>query len=261
MIDINGFETAPVIVLIGVLAGIIESTAGGSGLIVIPVLLMLGIPPASAMATSKLQYAFGALTSITRFQNAKLIKWKNLIATIIAAAFAGCGGAFALIYTKPDILGAIIPVLLMGAVLYFIFSPRLSDLNSTARLSRLVFNLGPVLLIGFYDGFFGVGSASFYVLAMVWGLGLSAREATATTKVVDFTSSLAALLVLATEHEVLWLAGLLLGFGQIAGAWIGSGLVIKRGAQFIRPVLIVVSLGLSLKLFFDYRDVIIKFIS
>ncbi|HUY68396.1 MAG TPA: TSUP family transporter [Alphaproteobacteria bacterium] len=255
MLDISGLEAVPILVGVGVCAGIIEASAGGSGLIVVPILLMLGLSPASAMATSKLQYTFGALTSIVRFHQANLVKWKSIAPMMVAAALAGTAGAFALIYTNPKILGAIIPLLLAGAALYFIFSPRISDVTSAARLSRTAFVLGPVVLIGFYDGFFGVGSASFYVLAMVWGLGFSARNATATTKVVDFINSTAALIVLAIHHEVLWLPGALLGLGQIGGAWIGAGLVIRRGAKFVRPVLVIVSLGLSLKLLFDYRDV------
>lgn len=258
MIDINGLEATPILVAIGICAGVIEATAGGSGLIVIPLLLILGVSPTTAMATSKLQYAFGAMTSIFRFHRARLVQWKNILPMMIAAAVAGMAGAFALVYMDATLLGIIIPLLLIAATLYFIFSPRLSDVTSAARLSRAAFILGPVMAIGFYDGFFGVGSASFYVLAMVWGLGLAAREATATTKVVDFTSSIAALLVLASHHEVLWLQGLLLGLGQIGGAWIGSGLVIKRGAKFIRPVLIMVSLGLSLKLLYDYREAFLK---
>lgn len=256
MIDVNSLTVSPLFIIIGFFAGMVEATAGGSGLIVVPVMLMLGVAPASAMATSKMQYIFGALTSIFRFHNANLVQWKNIAPMIAAAALAGAAGGFALVYTKAEILGALMPLLLMGAALYFIFSPRLSDVAHRARLSPLAFALGPVALVGLYDGFFGIGSASFYVLAMVWGLGLAAREATATTKIIDFVSSASALLVLASHHEVLWLPGLLLGLGQIIGAWIGSGLVIKRGAQFIRPILVVVSFGLSLKLIYDYRDVI-----
>ncbi|MFY9287941.1 MAG: TSUP family transporter [Alphaproteobacteria bacterium] len=258
MIDITALSSSPILIGIGILAGIIESTAGGSGLIVMPTLLLLGFSAPSAMATSKLQYAFGAVTSIFRFHRAKLVQWKNLLPLIVSAGVSGAIGALALIYMHPDILGALIPLLLMAATIYFIFSPRLNDIKDKARMGRIAFSLGPIALVGFYDGFFGVGSASFYVLAMVWGLGYAAREATATTKVVDFTSSAIALFVLAAHHEVLWLPGLFLGLGQIAGAWIGSGLVIKKGAKFIRPILAIVSLALSVKLCFDYQQEIMS---
>lgn len=258
MFDVNSLTATPFFIIIGIFAGIVEATAGGSGLIVVPSMLILGVAPATAMATSKMQYIFGALTSIFRFHRASLVQWKNIAPMMLAAAVTGAAGAFALVYTNSEILGILIPFLLIGAALYFVFSPRLSDVAHRARLSHIAFALGPVAAIGLYDGFFGVGSASFYVLAMVWGLGLAAREATATTKIIDFTSSASALLVLASHHEVLWLQGLLLGLGQIIGAWIGSGLVIKRGAKFIRPILVVVSLGLSLKLIYDYRHVILN---
>ena len=256
MMDISAFLQFSGFVGIGLLAGIIEATAGGSGLIVLPALLFAGLPPAQAMATSKLQYVFGALTAIFRFHQARLVQWKNILPMVLTAALGGAAGALLLAHTDTALLKALVPLLLVGATLYFIFSPRLSDKPSGKRLAQPLLIVLPIALIGFYDGFFGVGSGSFFVLILIWGLGLAAREATATTKIVDFASAAAALIVLATQQEVLWLYGLALGLGQIAGAWIGSGFVIRRGARFIRPMLIIVSLGLSLKLIYDARTIL-----
>ncbi|MGE3770228.1 MAG: TSUP family transporter [Bdellovibrionales bacterium] len=241
-------SASPLLVFVGLVAGIIEATAGGSGLVVVPTLLALGVPPVPAMATSKLQYIFGASASIFRFSRANLIPWRKLAPLVIAAGAGGAIGAYALSRTQTEILETIIPILLILAALYFIFSPRLSDKASAPRFSYLAFALGPVVIIGFYDGFFGVGSASFLVMSMVWGLGLAIREATAATKVVDFTSTVGALAVLASANEVLWQAGIFLGAGQIVGAWIGAGLVIRHGVTFVRPVLAAVSIGLSVYL-------------
>jgi uncharacterized membrane protein YfcA len=241
-----------ILILIGVLAGMVESTAGGSGLIVVPTLLALGIPPAAAMATSKLQYTFGAITSITRFNKAGLVEWHNIWPMVIASAGASVLGAWLLLNTRPDILFLVIPILLIASAVYFIFSPRLGDTPSTPRIGRTLFIITVIPVIGFYDGFFGVGSGSFLVLAMVAVLGMAARHATANTKVIDFASSTAALVILMSFGHVLWRQGLMLGIGQIVGAWIGAGLVIKRGTQFIRPLLAVTSICLSLKLAYDH---------
>ncbi len=177
----------------------------------------------------------------------------------MTAAFGGAAGALLLVQTDTALLKALVPLLLICATFYFIYSPRLSDKPSGTRLTHPVLILPPIALIGFYDGFFGVGSGSLFVLVLIWGLGLAAREATATTKIVDFASAAAALIVLAQAQDVLWFYGIALGLGQIAGAWIGSGLVIRRGARFIRPMLIFVSLGLSLKLAYDARTILINF--
>ncbi len=260
MLDFTSLAALPVFTASGVLAGIIEASAGGSGLIVIPLLLMAGVSPAAAMATSKLQYMFGAVTSITRFHQARLIQWKTVLPLAALTAFSGAVGAFALVWIKNSLLTLLVPPLLIAAAGYFIFSPRLSDEPNHLRRPFLPLLLPGLALVGFYDGFFGVGSGSFYVLLLVWGLGLAAREATATAKIVDFVSAFAALIVLISQHEVLWLPGLALGIGQILGAWLGAGLVIRRGARFIRPVLAFMSLALSLKLCYDYRYELLGFL-
>lgn len=260
MFDVSSFTALPLFTAIGIIAGIIESSSGGSGLIVTPLLLMLGLSPASAMATSKLQYTFGAMTSITRFHQARLVRWRSILPLAAITALCGAAGALTLVQIKPTVLVGIVPAMLFAATCYFIFSPRLSDTPHPHPLPFQPLLLAALAIVGFYDGFFGVGSGSFYVLLLIWGCGLAAREATAAAKIVDFSSASAALAILASRHEVLWLPGLALGCGQIIGAWIGAGLVIRRGARFIRPMLVVMSFALSLKLCYDYRAQLLDFL-
>ena len=110
------------------------------------------------------------------------------------------------------------------------------------------FSLFVVPVIGFYDGFLGTGSASFLTAAFVLLRGLDARSAVATTKLVDFMSGGAALVVLAAGGHVLIVPGLALGLGQIVGAFIGASLVLKHGARWVRPVIVVVTVALSLQI-------------
>jgi uncharacterized membrane protein YfcA len=102
--------------------------------------------------------------------------------------------------------------------------------------------------IGFYDGFFGPGTGSFFALAFVALLGYDLRRATAGTKLLNFASNLAALLVFAAGGHVVWMVGLAMAAGQWAGAWVGAHLVIRHGARLVRPLLVAVSLLLSLRL-------------
>lgn len=260
MFDASSYTALPVFTAIGILAGIIESSSGGSGLIVTPLLLMLGIAPASAMATSKLQYTFGAITSITRYHLASLVRWQSVLPIAALTALCGAAGALMLVQTEPTLLVGIVPIMLLAATCYFIFSPRLSDTPHQHPLPFQPLLWAALAVVGFYDGFFGVGSGSFYVLLLIWGWGLAAREATAAAKIADFSSAFAALIILASQHEVLWLPGLALGGGQIIGAWLGAGLVIRRGARFLRPMLVVISFALSLKLCYDYRTELLAFV-
>ncbi|MBI1273691.1 MAG: TSUP family transporter [Alphaproteobacteria bacterium] len=247
----------PLLFGIGLLGGLIEATAGGSGLVTLPALLMLGLGPVQAMATSKFQYAFGAVASIARFMRAGLVDWRACIPLMLAGLAGGAAGALALTAIDPELVATLIPFLLIAAAAWFAFSPRFDDHERKQRFSILTVALLAVPPIAFYDGFFGTGSASFYVMAFVALLGLNARRATAMTKLVDFASGGAALVVLASGGHVLWLTGLLLAAGQVFGAWFGAGLVVKHGAKWVRPVIVAVTLALSLNLLAQHHDYIL----
>lgn len=233
---------------VGIVAGLIEATAGGSGLISLPALMFLGYQPIEAIATSKFQFAFGSLAAITRFERAGLIQWRSSCPMLAIAAIAGGLGAYVLSITDLELVAIIVPVLLFGAAIYFMLSPRISDEDARPRIRYKIFMLSAVPLIAFYDGFFGVGSASLYMMAFVLLLGRNVRDATANTKLVDFASGVAALIVLALKGHVLLLPGLILGAGQIIGGYCGASLVLRWGARWVRPVIVLVTIGLSVNL-------------
>jgi uncharacterized membrane protein YfcA len=94
------------------------------------------------------------------------------------------------------------------------------------------------MLLGFYDGFFGPGTGTFWTMAFVLGLGFNLTRATAHTKAVNFSSNICSLLVFALAGQVNYVAGTAMGAGQLIGARFGSQMVMKRGTEFIRPVFI-----------------------
>ena len=107
------------------------------------------------------------------------------------------------------------------------------------------------LLLGFYDGFFGPGTGSFWALVFVVLLGLDLSRATAHTKITNFTSNAVSLAVFAFGGNVFYSVGILMGVGQILGAFWGSRLVILRGARLVRIILIIVIAVTVFKLVYD----------
>lgn len=239
---------------IGIIAGIIEASAGGSGLISLPAIMFLGYEPIEALATSKFQYVFGAVSAIRHYSRAKLIEWRKFGPMLVGSIMAGAVGAFVLSMLNSDVVILIMPILLIVAAIYFLFSPRISDETASPVISIRMFGLLIVPLIAFYDGFFGVGSASLYMAAFVSLLGMSAKAATANTKLLDFSSGAAALLVLAFKGHVLLLPGLALGAGQIIGAHFGASLVLRWGARWVKPLLVIVTLSISIDLLIRHRE-------
>jgi len=241
-------EILAVLFAVGVAAGFVDSMAGGGGLVALPALLAVGLGPVEALATNKLQGSFGTLSASVHFARHGHVSPRQM-GLLIGCTFAGSLAGTALVqHLHPDFLARFIPGLLIVFALYFLLSPRVGDLDAHRRVNERVFALTAGVGCGFYDGFFGPGTGSFLALAFVALAGYNLRKATAHTKVLNLASNLASLWLFALAGHVAWLPGLVMGAGQFAGARLGSALVIRRGATLVRPLLVAVSLIISVRL-------------
>ena len=230
------------------IAGFIDAIAGGGGLITLPALLWAGLPPVQALATNKLQGSFGTLSASLHFIfNGKLLH-KNLFPLIVATFLGALSGTLMVQMLPDDLMRKTVPLLLILFAVYFLFSPRISDEDANQRFPFHWFALALCLPIGFYDGFFGPGTGSFFVMAIVSLLGYNLTRATGITKILNLTSNLTALLFFALGGHVVWELGLVLGIAQASGAWLGAKAAIRHGAAIIRPLLVIISIAVSLKL-------------
>lgn len=241
----------PVLFLTGLLAGFIDSIAGGGGLITIPVLMNLGWPPQDALGTNKLQATFGSGSAAWHYGQAKLFEWRACLTGIVFTAIGALAGSLVVLRLRPEFLRHFIPWLLVVIALYFLLRPQLGMGDRPARIHPNLFHCCLGLLLGFYDGFFGPGTGSFWAMAYVLAMGFNLTRATAHTKVMNFTSNLASLLVFLCLNHVHLVAGLVMGVGQFAGARLGSRIVVKKGAGFIRPIFITIVLAVTAKLLYQ----------
>jgi uncharacterized membrane protein YfcA len=129
-----------------------------------------------------------------------------------------------------------------------LLQPRLGEADVHPRFPARWFLAVCGLTLGFYDGFFGPGTGSFWAMAFVLGLGFNLTRATAHTKLMNFTSNAASLAVFLYHGTVEWPLGLTMGIGQWTGARLGAGLVLQRGTRFIRPMFIMVALAITARL-------------
>ena len=238
----------PLLFLTGLAAGFVDSIAGGGGLITIPVFLSLGMPPQLALGTNKLQATFGSGSAMWHYGRAGLIDFKSCRLGIVCTFIGATLGTLFVSQLRPDVLRQAIPWLLIAIALYLLFQPKLGERDLHPRLESGPFHLGLGLLLGFYDGFFGPGTGTFWAMAYMLGLGFNLTRATAHTKVMNFTSNLASLAVFAIGGHVHLGAGLCMGVGQWLGAWLGSKVVIKKGTKLIRPIFIIVVLAITARL-------------
>lgn len=235
----------------GLLAGFVDSIAGGGGIITVPVLLASGMPPHLALGTNKLQSSFGSFTASFNYIHKGLVRvrdvWQGVAFTFLGASL----GTASILFLNPEFLNKFIPLMLIAIFLYTLFGPKVGEVDRHSILKPTLFYLIFGLLIGFYDGFFGPGTGAFWTIAIVTLLGLNLKNATATTKVMNFTSNIVSLGVFIIGGKVLWIIGILMGSGQILGAYLGSTLVVKKEVKFIRTFFLTVVGITILKLIYD----------
>ncbi|MDD3324625.1 MAG: TSUP family transporter [Sulfurospirillaceae bacterium] len=229
----------------GFVAGFIDAIAGGGGIITIPVLLASGMPPHVALATNKLQATFGSGMASLNFVRKGFIAYNEVMWGIFYTFIGAVAGTYAILLIDASLLSRAIPVMLAMIFAYILFSPNMGEIDKHALLKAnsfyLIFGLG----IGFYDGFFGPGTGTFWTIAFVGLLGLNLKKATAHTKIMNFTSNIVSLGVFIWSGNVLWIAGFVMAIGQILGAYMGSNMVIKKEVGFIRGAFLTM-VGLTL---------------
>lgn len=250
MLDL-GFDMIAALAAISFFAGFVDSIAGGGGLLTVPALLLAGLGPAEAIATNKVQGAFAAASATYTFGRRELIEWRKAWGFTGVAFVSGTVGALCVRFLPASVLQTAIPVLLIAIAVYFALSRKLKDEDAHARLSALGFGLTAPVAVGFYDGIFGPGAGSFYMLAFVTLLGYGVLRATAHTKLLNLASNLGSLLLYAATGAVVWPLGLVMAGTSFLGAQVGSRLAMRLGVRLIRPLLVLVSAAMALRLLLD----------
>ncbi|MBB5212920.1 TSUP family transporter [Microbulbifer hydrolyticus] len=232
-------------------AGFISSIAGAGGMLTLPALLWAGIPPLDALGTNKFQSVFGTLSSTLNFFQKGHLNLRPLWPGILASAAGSALGVWAVTRLGGDQLRTLLPILLIALSLYFAFSPRISDRDGTPRMGNGWFNLLVGGGIGFYGGFFGPGMGSLYALAFAALLGYNMRRATAHTKPLVLATNATAMVIFMLGGHLLWGLALCMSAAQFVGARLGSSLVIARGAGLVKPVIIVVTVAMAIRLLLE----------
>ena len=241
-------ETIALLLFAAFAAGFIDSIAGGGGLITVPALLLAGATPIETLGTNKLQSVFGSGSATWSYARAGHVNVQQQLPMGIVSFAASMVGAYCAWLLPQDIFRQILPFVLVGIAVYFVMKPDVSDLDNKERITPLVFSITLVPVIGFYDGIFGPGTGSFFMLGFVALAGFGLLKATAHTKLLNFASNLGSLIVFGLLGVVLWKTALAMGIGQFFGARLGAKFAMKNGAEIIKPLLVLVCLALAARL-------------
>jgi len=226
------------------LAGFIDAAVGGGGLVQIPLLFntLPNTTPATIFGTNKFSSIFGTLSATARYMRRVVLPWKLVLPAAGMAFVFSFVGAAAVAYFPPQMLRPLVLVLLVGVSIYTLIKKDFGVSGHRSEHTRRDFWVTLVFggLIGFYDGFFGPGTGSFLIFLFVRFIGMDFLHASASAKVVNATTNLAALLYFGPHGHILWGVAAMMAVFNVVGAQLGSGMAIKYGAGFVRVLFLVV---------------------
>lgn len=235
------------VTLASLLAGFVDSIVGGGGLILLPALLATfpAAPVATLLGTNKSASVWGTGFAAWQYGRRVEMRWHALLPAT-ALSFAGAfAGAWAVTLVSPAFLRQLMPAVLLLLLLYTLAKKDLGR-HHAPRLSRRAELWAAMAIgagIGFYDGFFGPGTGSFFVFLLVRWLGYDFLHASASAKLLNLASNLAALILFALKGMVWWHFALPLALANVLGSLLGTRLALRHGAGFVRVIFIgVVSL-------------------
>lgn len=242
-----------ILIIFGFLGAFLNSIVGGGGLITLPALLFVGLPPVTAIATNKLAATLGNLTSMLTFLRAGKIDLK-LLRPIIPLVFIGSMlGAVTVNYISPHLLKPIIFIMLVIVLIYTIMNKdwgRIENRRVMTKKSKVIL-LTALVAIGFYDGFLGPGTGSFIIFAFII-MGFDFIKASGNAKLLNFTSNFAALTMFLFLGTVNYSYGIIMGLSMIVGAFAGAKFALGRGNTYVRIIFILVTSLLIFKNGYDF---------
>ena len=240
-----------IVTLASFAAGLVDAIVGGGGLILIPALFATfpDTSPATLFGTNKSAAAWGTGMSAWQYAQRVRLRWAVLLPAFVCALLGSLLGAWTVTQVDPGFLRRLLPLVLLGVLVYTL---RRKDLGTEARNLRTqrieTLLMGIIaLVIGLYDGFFGPGTGSFFVFLFVRVLGHDFLQASANAKVLNMATNLSALGLFTGTGHVWWQLGAAMAVANVAGALIGSRLALRYGAGFVRHAFILVVGALILK--------------
>ena len=244
-----------IVTIASLLAGFVDAIVGGGGLILLPALFTVfpAAPPATLFGTNKAASVWGTAAAAAQYAKRVDMRWSTLLPAA-AAGFAGSlGGAWLVTMVSSAYLRKVLPFVLLAVLIYTLakkdlghtHAPRFSGHTETVVACCIG------LVLGFYDGFFGPGTGSFFVFLFVRWLGYDFLNASASAKLLNTATNLAALGLFAYKGHVWWHFALAMAVANVVGSLLGTRLALKHGSGFVRVVFIVVVSALILKTGFD----------
>ena len=244
-----------VLVVAAFFAGAIDAVVGGGGLIQIPALFAVlpGESAATLFGTNKCASVVGTANATWRYARRVKMPWRTILPAALAAFTLSYLGAAAVAWLPKDAVRPLILVLLVFAAVYTLKRKDFGNLHRPAHSGHreLIYALLLGGVIGFYDGFFGPGTGSFLIFLFVRFFGFDFLHASASSKVVNVATNLAALIYFVPNGYVLPLLAMVMAAANVSGSMTGTWLALRHGSAFVRRVFLLLVGVLIVKFAWD----------
>lgn len=227
------------LILASFIAGYVDAVAGGAGLILVPAFMLVGLPPQLALGQEKLVSTIGTIAAIKNFIKAKSIIWQIIPIGIVSALLGAFIGAKAILMFPSHVIEYIIFALLPIGLLATLFKGKIAKNNKGEIKKSAVAVFFTCLIVGFYDGFFGPGTGSLFIIALTIFNALSLLQASATSKIFNFSSNVGAFVAFVLAGKMAFLIGIPMIVANLIGNHLGSMHAIRSGGEIIKKVLVV----------------------
>ena len=223
------------------LGGFVDAVAGGGGLISLPAYMIVGLNPIDAIGTNKFSASCGTFVATMRYSRCGFIRWRELVPAIITALIGSWVGARLALLVENDIFKIVMLAILPITAIFVLNKRTLSKYRCpyTSGMTTTIITL-LALMMGVYDGFYGPGTGTFLMLMLVGIAHISLEQAVGATKVINLSTNLASLSVYLVHGKVLFPLALVAAVFGIAGNFIGARYFTRKGAGFVKPLIVVV---------------------
>ena len=233
--------------LVGIFAGFLNTLAGGGSILVLPILILFGLPSPIANATNRVAILFQNLTGSYRFHKHRILQIKPVFHIVIAAIFGSIIGSLFAVKLNSAVFDKILGIVLLS-LLFLMLKPHKQKNRFTGKLPKWL-EIAIFIIIGFYGGFIQVGIGFIFLATLNLIEEYNLVEANAVKVFIIMSYTVFAVIIFTISGKIIWKYGLTLAAGNIIGAVIGVKAAVKKGDKFIKVILSVAIIVASLKLF------------
>lgn len=230
-----------VIIVAGILVGFINTLSGGGSVISLSLLIFLGLPANIANGTNRISIFFQTLSSVGSFTRQKMFTNWRPVWLAIPATIGAIMGAYLAVDVNERVIEIAMGISMVIMVFFLFYKPDKWLKENPVFLSKPLrwWQFVIFFFVGFYGGFIQVGVGYFLLMALMLGVGYDLVKANAVKNLIVFFYAIFALLVFMIDGKVDYFYGVVLSIGSMIGALIASYLAVKKGAFFIRVVILL----------------------